>query len=84
MNYYAARLDDKKVTGIDSACFQWTIAKKWEIAFLICHDYLIQGIYEHEDGNRYYVDEITWIEYDMLIAFGVEGVTEFPATFPVD
>ncbi len=84
MYCYAARLDDNKIIGIHSAKFSHRVGKKWDIDFLIYVDYSLKvGIYDHENGKRYYVSEITWVDYDMLIAFGVEGVTEFPANYPV-
>ena len=80
MYCYAARLDDNKITGIHSAKFSHLVGKKWDIDFLIYVDYSLKvGIYDHDNGKRYYVSEITWVDYDMLIAFGVEGLTEFPA-----
>lgn len=84
LHYYVARVDDKQIIGIPSSHFPWSVAKKWEVAFLINVDLVNgTGTYDHEDGNRYYVDVISKEEYDMLIAFGVECVTEFPAEYPL-
>jgi hypothetical protein len=81
--YYAARVDDQKIEGIKSQNFSHVVGKTWEIAFLIHqHGYLLRGIYDHEDGNRYYVSEISWEDFDLLNAFGVPCTTEFPAHYP--
>jgi hypothetical protein len=80
--YYAARLDDQRCKNIPTARFPHTVAKKWDIVFLVLHTYLHEGMYDHDDGNRYYLGRISWEEFDMLKAFGVTCVTDFHADYP--
>jgi hypothetical protein len=82
--YYAARKDDGKMPDMETGNFPWNVAKHWDIAFLIHHTHLEKGMWKHDDGKRYYVSHISDEDFDLLHAFGVECVTEFPAIYPND
>lgn len=81
--YYAARRDERDEKD-DTANASWIIGRKWNVTLLIQTQFMDEGMYDHDDGYRYYVREIEWVEFDMLAAFGVPVVTKFHASFPVE
>lgn len=81
-HWYAVRLDDQRHKDIPTARLPHYIGKKWDVAFLLYHSYIEEGMYDHDDGKRYYLGRISWEEFDMLKAFGVTCVTDFPADYP--
>ena len=71
--YYAVRYDPNHL-----ARDGWSNGPQWDIIFLvICHSQRFAGMYSFPDGNRYWVSHITWEEFDMLTAFGVEWIKNF-------
>ena len=47
-------------------------AKDWEIISLIeAISFRTPGLYTHKNGNRYYMHQIPWEEFDLLTAFDV-------------
>ncbi len=80
--YYAARVDDGRHSDTSTARFPHRIAKNWDIDFLLYHPYLEEGMYDHDNGKRYYLSKLSWEEFDMLRAFGVTCATDFRAVYP--
>jgi hypothetical protein len=51
----------------------WSKAMEWDIVMLlVCHTRRFNGMYSFSGGKRHWLSYITWEEFDMLTAFGVE------------
>jgi hypothetical protein len=81
MNYYAVRSNShgcKEHHASDKFCitcagYGWSRAEQWVVVLLIkSRTHRFNGLYTFPGGNRYWVSNITWEEFDMLQAFGVE------------
>ncbi len=84
MNYYAVRANNPCPSHpLDKFCTicagrGWTKAKKWDVVMLIQdQSKRYDGLYSFPGGDRLWLSQITWEEFDMLQAFGVETIRGF-------